>query len=105
MSGVTHLTVRGFKSINALERFELGSLNVLIGPNGAGKSNLLDLFRMLGAMANGRLRLFAAKEDGPDALLHRGRKHTSEAEIELPFPQRRLPSRPDGGWTRLGGHP
>lgn len=39
MSGVTHLAVRGFKSINALERFELGSLNVLIGPNGSGKSN------------------------------------------------------------------
>ena len=86
MSGVTHLTARGFKSIIALERFELGSLNVLIGPNGVGKSNLLDVFRMFAAVANGRLRLFAAKEDGPDALLHRGRKHTSEMEIELAFP-------------------
>lgn len=85
MSGVTHLTVRGFKSINALERFELGSLNVLIGPNGAGKSNLLDLFRMFGAMANKRLRLFVAKEDGPDMLLYRSRKHTSEIEVELAF--------------------
>ncbi|MDE0040129.1 MAG: AAA family ATPase [Gammaproteobacteria bacterium] len=86
MSNVTHLTVRGFKSITALDRFELGSLNVLIGPNGAGKSNLLGLFRMMGALANGRLRLFVAKEDGPDALLYRGRKHTSKMEIELAFP-------------------
>ncbi len=86
MSSVSHLTVCGFKSIAALERFELGSLNVLIGPNGAGKSNLLDVFRMMGALANGRLRLFVAKEDGPDALLHRGRKHTPEMEIELGFP-------------------
>ncbi len=85
-SSVSHLTVRGFKSIAALKRFELGSLNVLIGPNGAGKSNLLDVFRMMGALANGRLRLLVAKEDGPDALLHRGRKHTSEMEIELGFP-------------------
>lgn len=60
MSSVSHLTVRGFKSIASLERFELGSLNVLIGPNGAGKSNLLDLFRMFGAMASERLRLFVA---------------------------------------------
>ena len=86
MSGVAHLTVRGFKSINALERFELGSLNVLIGPNGAGKSNLLDAFRMFAAMARGQLRLFVAKEDGPDALLHRGRKHTPDMEVELAFP-------------------
>lgn len=86
MASVTHLTVRGFKSIVALERFELGSLNVLIGTNGAGKSNLLGLFRMFGALANGRFRLFVAKEDGPDALLYRGRKHTSEMEIELGFP-------------------
>lgn len=86
MSTVSHLTVRGFKSIASLERFELGSLNVLIGANGTGKSNLLDLFRMFGAMASERLRLFVAKEDGAEALLHRGRKHTSEMEIELTFP-------------------
>ncbi len=85
MPSTVHLTVRGFKSIAALERFELGSLNVLIGPNGAGKSNLLDLFRMLAAMAHRRLQLFVAREDGPDALLHRGRKHTPEMEIEFAF--------------------
>ena len=100
MPSVTHLTVRGFKSIAALERFELGSLNVLIGPNGAGKSNLLDLFRMFGAIAHGRLRLFVAREDGPDALLHRGRKHTSEMEIELAFPN--LTYR--AGLTAVGDH-
>ena len=82
MPSVTHLTVRGFKSVSALDRFELGSLNVLIGPNGAGKSNLLDLFRMLAAMAHRRLQVFVAQEDGPEALLHRGRKHTPEMEIE-----------------------
>ena len=87
VSGVTHLTVRGFKSINALARLELGALNVLIGPNGAGKSNLLDVFRMFAAMARGQLRLFVAKEDGPDALLHRGRKHTPEMESRACLPQ------------------
>lgn len=83
MSSVRHLTVRGFKSIAALERFELGPLNVLIGPNGAGKSNFLDFFRMMGAMANRRFQLFVAQADGPDAMLHQGREHTPEMEIEL----------------------
>ena len=41
---------------------------------------------MFGALANGRLRLFVAKEDGPDAVLHRGRGHTPDMEIELAFP-------------------
>ena len=83
MPSVTHLTVHGFKSIAGLDRFEVGSLNLLIGPNGSGKSNLLDLFRMFAAMATERLRLFVAKEDGPDALLHRGRRHMSDMEFEL----------------------
>ena len=50
MPSPSHLTVRGFKSIAALDRFEFGSLNVLIGPNGGGKSNLLDVFRMMAAL-------------------------------------------------------
>lgn len=85
MPSVSHLTVRGFKSIAALERFELGSLNVCIGSNGAGKSNLLDLFRMMAAMANRKLQVFVARENGPDGLLFRGRKHTDDLEIELAF--------------------
>ena len=100
VSGVTHLTVRGFKSINALERFELGSLNVLIGSNGAGKSNLLDVFRMVAAMARGQLRLLVAQEDGPDALLHGGRKHTADMEIELAFPNGSYRA----GLTAVGPH-
>ena len=85
MPSVSHVTVRGFRSIADLERFELGSLNVLIGPNGAGKSNLLDLFRLLRAMATGRLQLFVAEEDGPEALLFRGRQHTTEIDVECAF--------------------
>ena len=46
MARMDRLTVRGFKSIRALDNFELRGLNVLIGANGAGKSNLLSLFRI-----------------------------------------------------------
>lgn len=85
MASVSHLTIRGFRSIASLERFELGSLNVFIGPNGAGKSNLLDLFRMLRAIATGRLGNFVSGENGPEALLFRGRKHTTQVDVECAF--------------------
>mgnify|MGYP005649922243 FL=1 len=44
------LTIKGFKSIQSLEDFELTNLNIFIGGNGAGKSNFIDFFRMLRAM-------------------------------------------------------
>lgn len=74
MPRLDYLTVRGFKSIHALEDFELRSLNVLIGANGAGKSNLLNLFRMLANLSQKRLQLFIKDEGGPDALLFGGQR-------------------------------
>lgn len=44
------LTIRGFKSIRALEDFKLKNLNIIIGANGAGKSNFVEFFRVLFAM-------------------------------------------------------
>ena len=41
------VTVRGFKTIKALEAFEPRRLTALIGANGAGKSNFISFFRML----------------------------------------------------------
>ncbi len=85
MPQLKRLAVRGFKSIRALEDFELGPLNVLIGANGAGKSNFIDLFRMVAAMVEKRLQLFVSRQDGPDALLFGGRKRTQRLEAEFVF--------------------
>lgn len=85
MARLDYLTVRGFKSIRALEDFELRPLNVMIGANGAGKSNFLDLFRMLAQLADGRLQLFTKAERGPDALLFGGRRRTSSLDVALNF--------------------
>ena len=82
MHRVDRLTVRGFKSIRALEDFELGSLNVLIGQNGAGKTNFMDLFRLLGSLAGKRLQVFVAELDGPDTLLFGGREQTDHIDIQ-----------------------
>lgn len=85
MPRLDRLDIRGFKSIRVLDGFELRSLNVLIGPNGAGKSNLVDLFHMLARIAEGRLQVYVAEQDGPDALLFGGRKRTERIEAEFAF--------------------
>lgn len=85
MPRLDYLTVRGFKSIHALEDFELRSLNVLIGANGTGKSNLLSLFKMLSHLSQKRLQFFIRSEGGPDALLFGGRNQTSRLETVLFF--------------------
>lgn len=85
MTHLARLSVRGFKSIAALEDFKLERLNVLIGANGAGKSNFIDLFHMLAEMLDGRLQLYVKSQDGPDALLFGGRKRTRQLAVELSF--------------------
>ena len=85
MATLERLSVRGFKSIRALEEFELRGVNVLIGANGAGKSNFLDVFRLLSQLAQGRFQIFAKQEGGPDALLFGGRRRTPHLEVQLFF--------------------
>ena len=85
MPRLDRLDIRGFKSIRALDGFEPRALNVLIGPNGAGKSNFIDLFRMLGRMADRSLQIFVAEQDGPDALLFGGRRRTKRIEAKFQF--------------------
>jgi predicted ATPase len=87
------LTIKGFKSIRALENFELTNLNVLIGGNGAGKSNFIDFFRMLRAMmelplpglASASLQSYIADGGGSDDFLFNGPKITEQIEVETIF--------------------
>lgn len=85
MSKLNRITVRGYKSIRLLEKFELRNLNVLIGANGAGKSNFISIFQMLAAVVDQRLQLYVQEHDGPDALLYRTRKHTTQLDAEFYF--------------------
>ncbi len=89
------LTIKGFKSIQSLENFELRNLNVLIGGNGTGKSNFIDFFRLLRAMmelplpglANASLQSYIAEGGGSDAFLFNGPKVTPQIEVETMFGQ------------------
>lgn len=76
------LTVKGFKSIED-SVLDLQRLNVIIGPNGAGKSNLLSVFRLLKALADGNLGLFVGLAGGADGLLHFGSAQTETLAIGL----------------------
>jgi len=79
------ITVKGYKSIKNLEDFSFNNLNVLIGANGAGKSNLISLFKMLAALAEGHLQMYVKENAGPDTILYGGRKRTKEMKAEFYF--------------------
>lgn len=119
------LTIRGFKSIRALEDFELKALNVFIGGNGAGKSNLIEFFRLLRKIIDGNLNEYIRSGGGVSDFLFNGRKITPQMEFETLFGVRgyRLNIKPDPsenallsdearfykyghtGWWELGNSP
>lgn len=82
---LTQISIKGFKSIESLEKFQPGPLTVLIGSNGAGKSNFISFFRLLSwALASpGDLQVHVAEMGGSSRLLHDGPAKTREVEVEL----------------------
>jgi predicted ATPase len=85
MSKLSKLTIKGYKSIQNLENFELTNLNILLGANGAGKSNFISVFKLLANMYAQNLQLYVQKNGGIDALLYYGRKKTQEIRMEFYF--------------------
>jgi len=81
------ITLKGFKSIQSLEDFALGPLNVLIGANGSGKSNFVSFFSLLRQMVEGGLATAVNKAGGADSHLFLGPKVTEKIVAELKFGQ------------------
>lgn len=79
------LTIKGFKSIESLEDFALGDLNILIGANGAGKSNFVEFFRLLRAMVEERLQSYVSTFGPADGYFFNGVSHTRKIEADLVF--------------------
>lgn len=82
---VTHITIKGYKSIKQLENFGLSDLNVMIGPNGAGKSNFISFFKFLGELARGGLQSYIHKSGGANSILYFGSKNTNAIEVKVDF--------------------
>ena len=92
MPALYSITIRGFKSIKAVESLKLNAINVLIGANGSGKSNFLEAFTLVREVVEGRLRQFVVKSGGAERVLHFGSRIT-DISIAVTFD--------DGNWYRL----
>jgi predicted ATPase len=84
---INQITIRGFKSIKALNGLELRNINLLIGPNGAGKSNFVSFFRMLRDLIEQKLQIYLATQGGADACLYLGPRETRLLDVQLLFGQ------------------
>jgi len=84
-TALDYITIKGFKSIAAIEELPLRSVNIVIGANGAGKSNLIGVFSFLHAIREGRLRDYVTAAGGAERLLHFGSKTTKEMSFHLSF--------------------
>ena len=85
MPVVDQITIRGFKSIRALEGLKLSPINVLIGANGSGKSNFIEVFSLLRDVARDRVDEFVARSGGADRILHFGSRTTQHLEVTIKF--------------------
>ena len=85
MPELSTVTVKGFKSIAAIENLQLGAINVIIGPNGSGKSNFIEVFPFLHAIREGLLQDYVTKAGGAEKVLHFGSKVTRKIEIQISF--------------------
>lgn len=74
---LTHLSVKGFKSLSDIQDLALGRVNVFVGANGSGKTSLLEALGLLGATAGGLL------DDGQ--LVRRGVRLGSHASYRTSF--------------------
>ena len=93
MPTLDNITIRGFKSIKAIEQLKLNPINVLIGANGSGKSNFLEVFSLVRDVVDGRLHHFVARAGGAERVLHFGSRITEDVNIGIAFD--------DGNWYRL----
>ncbi len=85
MPALENITVRGFKSIRALEGLKMNPINVLIGPNGSGKSNFIEVFSLLRDVARDRVDEFVARAGGADRILHFGSRTTKQVDLTITF--------------------
>ncbi|MGP9820181.1 AAA family ATPase [Salinarimonas sp. NSM] len=77
------LTLKGFKSIRAIDALAFADINIVLGPNGAGKSNFVGFFPFIARLAREELQDYVAKQGGLDKLLFFGPKTTEKLEIRF----------------------
>ncbi len=66
--GFSRFQVSGYRRLKKLD-LELRPLNVLIGANGVGKSSILEVFRLMAASAEGKLKSAVSEAGGFEGLI------------------------------------
>ena len=85
MGKLDRITLRGYRSIQSLEDFELRDINVFVGANGAGKSNFLSFFSLLRSVMSGTLESFVNRHGTSDDLLYNGPQVTDCIFAQMHF--------------------
>ena len=85
MPKLDKISIKGYKSIQSLENFELTNLNILLGANGAGKSNFIKIFKLLAEMYEQNLQTYVQISGGPDVFLYYGRKKSQKIDMAFYF--------------------
>ena len=80
-----YISIKGFKSIRAIEKLPLTAINVLIGANGSGKSNFIGAFAFLHAIREARLQDYVRRAGGADQVLHFGSRVSKHAFFHVSF--------------------
>ncbi len=85
---IDYISFSGFKSIESLERFKAGRINILIGSNRTRKfQNFVNVFSFLNEVREGRLQEYVRRAGGAEQLLHFGSKKTDEISFKFSFGQ------------------
>src|SRR5262245_18693559 len=85
MPELESISIKGLKSIAAVEKLPLGAINVVIGPNGSGKSNFIGVYSFLHDVRAGHMQDNVAKAGGAEKALHFGSKVTPTLKIRIAF--------------------
>lgn len=85
MPALDWISIKGFKSLQSIEKLHLGDINVIIGANGSGKSNFISAFSFLHAIRAGLLAETVKRAGGADDLVFYGRKETGSVSFQISF--------------------
>lgn len=83
MPSLDYFSIKGFRSIDSLERLALHKINIIIGPNGSGKSNFIGAFDFLRMIRDGRLQEATREAGGADRIAHFGSQKTRDLYFEV----------------------
>ncbi len=79
----TQISISGYRRLFAIEDMEMRPLTVMIGANGMGKTSFLEIFSLLAASAQGKLKNAISKLGGFQALVTCGLANSLSVQLSM----------------------